>query len=308
MRGWLVTISQVISRASPTLRRRQLAETLLKLRQDASLSARDAAASLGCSEGKIRYLEAPRSRRPAQRDVADLLDLYASHGAFISEGRRDEILQMAREARMRGWWQSYADVLTEEYRTFIGLEAAAEEILAAHPLTIPGLLQTPAYMEAVVTAAASAAGRVITPAELRRRTEVRERRQDVLTRAKCPARFHTVIDEAVLHRRIGDGLGQFLVARRPPVIVVGPVASDGRQPSSERRRVPQRAQSADGRQEHVLRQIIRLVGGNAGQQNPMHHPCIPLVEQAEGGAVAVASGIDELCVLERLGHRIDNDN
>ena len=56
------------------------------------------------------------------RDVRDMLSVYG-----VSGPPAEELVQVAREARQKGWWHLYGTVLTGAY---VGLEAAASEIQA----------------------------------------------------------------------------------------------------------------------------------------------------------------------------------
>lgn len=74
-----------------------------------------------------------------------LLDTYG-----VTEGReRDLLLSLARESRERGWWQQYGEVVPEWFATYVGLEAEAATISTYRAETVPGLLQTQRYAEAL---------------------------------------------------------------------------------------------------------------------------------------------------------------
>jgi len=107
----------------------------------------------------------------------------------------DTLLQVAREARQKGWWQLYGDVLTSAY---VGLEAAADEIRAYEALVVPGLFQTEEYARAMIRAARPDDDE----AEIDRRVRVRNSRQSLLTQDD-PIRVWVVLDEAVLRRPVG---------------------------------------------------------------------------------------------------------
>lgn len=108
----------------------------------------------------------------------------------------EELVQVAREARQKGWWHLYGTVLTGAY---VGLEAAAAAIRAYEAQLVPGLLQTSDYARAVIRAARPD----ITIEELERRIHVRKIRQSLL-RQDDPIDFWAVLDEAVFHRIVGD--------------------------------------------------------------------------------------------------------
>lgn len=77
-------------------------------------------------------------------------------------------------------------------------EAEASAIRTFTTQTIPGLLQTPEYAEAIFQG-----GRYVSPEEIRRRVEFRVARREILTRFR-PVQLRAVIDEAALLRQIGD--------------------------------------------------------------------------------------------------------
>ncbi len=105
---------------------------------------------------------------------------------------------LARRANARGWWHHYGDVLPAWFRAFVGLEEAASLIRAYEPQAVPGLLQTADYARALTRAGFPAAP----AAEVERRVALRLARQALLTRPDAP-HLWAVVDEAVLHRRVG---------------------------------------------------------------------------------------------------------
>jgi transcriptional regulator with XRE-family HTH domain len=174
---------------SPTVRRRRLAGELRRLRDQAKLTIEDVAEKLECSSSKISRMETGHvGVNP--RDARELLRLYG-----VSDDRLDALVQLAREARRKGWWDSYSEVFTG---AFVGLEAEASSLRAYQALLVPGLLQTEDYMRAVIRAARPDA----TVAEVEMRVKARLARQRLLTEAE-PPRYWAVIDEAVLCRPVG---------------------------------------------------------------------------------------------------------
>jgi hypothetical protein len=73
-------------------------------------------------------------------DIRDLIRIYEIAGAD-----REEIERLAVRRRVRPWWREDGDIFDNE---FFGCENDATSIRAYMPLVLPGLLQTPAYMEA----------------------------------------------------------------------------------------------------------------------------------------------------------------
>ena len=108
-------------------------------------------------------------------------------------------MALARDANNPGWWHRFGDVLPSWFHSYLGLEAAAQLIRTYELQFVPGLLQTPEYVRAVVQL-----GRGLIPAEeVERRVALRVTRQEVLHRTPSPVRLWAVVDEAVLRRPIG---------------------------------------------------------------------------------------------------------
>jgi hypothetical protein len=178
---------------SPSARSRRLAAELLRLREISELSREQVAERLGWSVSKLWRVETARSRAH-HGDVADILDVYEVAGE-----RREALTKLAREARRRGWWHSYADVLADGFEVYVDLEADASAIRTYESQLVPGLLQTIDYAHAVLTAAWVA----IEPQEIDRRVAVRIRRQELATARARPFQLWAILDEAVLRRVVG---------------------------------------------------------------------------------------------------------
>ena len=104
------------------------------------------------------------------------------------------MITLAREARQRGWWEEYRDVLGGTLPEF---EAEASRILSYKSLLLPGLLQTADYARAIFRG-----GQVVDEAALDRRVEARLTRQRILDQPN-PPQMWTIIDEAALLKHIG---------------------------------------------------------------------------------------------------------
>jgi hypothetical protein len=118
-----------------------------------------------------------------------MLELYGIRG-----DQQDELLQLARQARVKGWWHAHGDVAG----TFVSLEAAASSIHSYEALVVPGLLQTEEYARAVI--------RMVLPDapadEIEKKVTFRMERQSHLL-LDDPPELWMVLDEAVLRRPIG---------------------------------------------------------------------------------------------------------
>ncbi|MFC7648662.1 DUF5753 domain-containing protein [Streptosporangium lutulentum] len=124
-----------------------------------------------------------------------MLQLYG-----LREGAKYEALvQLAKQARERGWWHAYSDVIPQWFQVYVGLEAEASSLRNYEPELVHGLLQTEDYARAVYQAA-----RVMdAPDEIERHVSLRMARQDVITRSEQPMHFWAIMNEAALRRRVG---------------------------------------------------------------------------------------------------------
>jgi transcriptional regulator with XRE-family HTH domain len=181
-------------RPSPTVRRRRLRYELRRLRDERSLTIEQVQEASG---GDIkapsisRWENGERSVRPT--DLRLLLDIYQVDGE-----RREALLTLARQAKERGWWQSYASAIPEWFQVYVGLEAEASTIRVNEAELVDGLLQTPEYYRAFLGAAPAAAA----DAEAERKIEVRLARQERLT-GEDPPEYWAVLNEAVIRRVVG---------------------------------------------------------------------------------------------------------
>src|SRR5689334_14272372 len=178
-----------MSRPSPTVRRRRIAAELKRLREERGLTLDHAARELGVARSTMSRIEnAQVSVRPG--DVRTLLELYGLEPDDVAA-----LVQVARDARQRGWWQAYSDVLPGWFEVYVGLEQAASEISTFETSLVPGLLQTADYARAVIQAELPDAS----PNEVDRRTELRMKRQNNESRPD----LWVVLDEAVIRRVVG---------------------------------------------------------------------------------------------------------
>jgi len=176
-----------------TVAKRRLSRRLTELRKATSYTANHICDVLNWGRGKVGRFEANQWKRPEMSDIRDLLRLYGVEGA-----EREELEELAVRARARPWWRDYPDIFENE---FPGFENDAVRIRVFMPLVLPGLLQTPAYVEAVTRAGARP------PAWRRRGLEARLRRQEKLDRTDGTApKLVAVITEASLMYRWGSPL------------------------------------------------------------------------------------------------------
>jgi transcriptional regulator with XRE-family HTH domain len=182
-------------RPSPTVRRRRLRYELRRLRDEHHLTIEQVQDRSG---GDIkapsisRWESGERSVRPT--DLRLLLDIYQVHGE-----RREALLTLARQAKERGWWQSYGSAIPQWFQVYVGLEAEASSVRVYEAELVHGLLQTADYYRAFLRAAPAAAA---DDNEADRKIEVRLARQARLT-AEDPPEYWAVLNEAVIRRVVG---------------------------------------------------------------------------------------------------------
>jgi transcriptional regulator with XRE-family HTH domain len=175
------------------IKRRRLAATLRRLREDAGRTLDEVSDQMGLAQSTMSRIETARAgARPAI--VRGLLTLYGVHG-----DEAEVIVQIAKDATRHGWWYSYRDVIPDWLQTFVGFEAEASLIQTYEPQLVPDLLQTEEYARAIL----GAAWRKLPPAEVDRRVQARLNRQEILTRRR-PPEFHVVLSEAVLRCQVGS--------------------------------------------------------------------------------------------------------
>lgn len=176
---------------SPSLRLRRLASELRRSRLEAKLTVAQVAKELKWSSAKVSKMETTESKRIKPSDLDRLMDLYR----IEDPDTRKAMQALARDARERGWWSKYKEVFGD--RALPDFEAEASVLRTFEASTVPGLLQTPEYAEAIFKG-----GRYIGQDEVRRRVEFRMARQNILTKYP-PTQLRTVIDEAALRRMVG---------------------------------------------------------------------------------------------------------
>ncbi len=180
---------------SPTVRRRRLAAELRGIRESKGESGDAVAAALHWSPSKISRYERAKTGLPPS-EVERLLDYYE-----ITGPRRELLLALARDASQKGWWEDYGDSLSPDYQQFIGLEDEASAIAVWQFDVVPGLLQSEAYARSIISTYRQI--EPVTPGMIDRLVKVRMRRQQIVNR-ESGLDLSVVIDESVLHRRVGD--------------------------------------------------------------------------------------------------------
>ena len=176
----------------PTTRRRQLGAGLRRLRERAELTLDDAGSRVGISKATVSRYETKEGS--VKWPLVDALCRQYN----ASEQEREALVELAKSARVQGWWKSMNDSIPEWLNLLLTLEdeATSEDHFSA--VYVPGLLQTRAYAEAVHHASEMR----VSAEQIEHDVDVRMKRQEVLERPH-PPHVWAVLDEAVIRRVVG---------------------------------------------------------------------------------------------------------
>ncbi|MEV4251540.1 helix-turn-helix transcriptional regulator [Spirillospora sp. NPDC049652] len=180
--------------SSPTVRRRRLAAELKALRLSKGMTGVEASRRMEADPSWISRIESGR-RGIKTRDLRLLLDVYEVEDEEYREG----LLDLARQAKQRGWWHTYTDVIPDDFQDYVGLEAEADSLRVYQAELVPGLLQTSDYHRALLQIPPSKPSED----EIERRVQLRLARQQRLTAEDRRLDLWVVLNEAVLRRVIG---------------------------------------------------------------------------------------------------------
>ncbi|GGZ22641.1 helix-turn-helix domain-containing protein [Streptomyces poonensis] len=177
---------------SPTARRRRLSIELKKLRERSSLTCAQVGEALDWSGSKVNRMETG-SGRVQPSDVDALCRFYET-----SDELREFLKSLARQAKVRGWWQQHGAAVPEWFNIYIGLEQDASTLRQYQCEVLPGLMQTEAYASELHKAGGHMAAK-----DIDRAVRVRMERQAMLTRADAPDAWF-IVHESALRNVIGD--------------------------------------------------------------------------------------------------------
>lgn len=154
---------------------------LRRARSAAGLSQEDLGRTINYSGSQVSAVET--GQRPPTRDYLVAVDATLRTGGLFE--------------RLLGGLVSL-DQAPVWFRDWLIIEREATLIRWFEPLIVPGLLQTEAYAQAVITGSG-----VVDPAEMEKRVVTRMERQRVLT-SPTPPVLIALLDEGVIRREIGD--------------------------------------------------------------------------------------------------------
>jgi transcriptional regulator with XRE-family HTH domain len=183
----------VAERSAPGIRRRQLAIRLTELRKTRRMTHDEVAEWTGMSQAVISKIENAR-QRIQKRHILLLAQCYN-----VTAPQLDTLLRMAMESNQRGLLVAHGDTAPDFARQYFELEQYAAELWVYEPAVVFGLVQTTPYITALTAREQPTAS----TEELARSVSLRQARQSVLS-TSTPPQLRLVLDEAVLHRSVGD--------------------------------------------------------------------------------------------------------
>ncbi|MGW1324437.1 helix-turn-helix domain-containing protein [Streptomyces antibioticus] len=131
----------------PTVRSRRLGAALKRYRLAARLDQPHAAEVIAAHQTRVSRIETGHViARPIE--IRAMLKAYGVEDSEV----REKLEALAKQSKRRGWWLEHAAHLRPDYLDHIALEDDATYIREWQPVLVPGLLQTPAYAEAVISA------------------------------------------------------------------------------------------------------------------------------------------------------------
>ncbi|WP_454195820.1 helix-turn-helix domain-containing protein [Nocardia sp. Marseille-Q1738] len=184
-----------MSETGSTLPRRQLGRYLLEWRTRAGLTQVKAAELLEIGASSVQRLETGQNSRIKSRDIRAACDLYG-----VPKDLTEALIGLAKQANVKNWWHQYGDLIPKTFDFYVGLEAAAVKLVSYQPDLIPGLLQTADYDRAL----APLAWPDETPEQWEQRVQIKQQRQNIVTRKAQPVTLDVVIGEAALRRVAGN--------------------------------------------------------------------------------------------------------
>ena len=177
----------------PTVRSRRLGAELRAYRLAAKMDQPRVADVIAASQTRVSRIETGHvTARPIE--IRAMLDAFGVADLEV----RKKLEDLSRASYRRGWWLEHAAHLRPDYLDHISLEDDATYIREWQPVVIPGLLQTPAYTEAVITASPT----FVAPERVEQLIAVRGTRQAKI--APGAANYTAIVWEPVVVHALVD--------------------------------------------------------------------------------------------------------
>ncbi|MFE3181811.1 helix-turn-helix domain-containing protein [Streptomyces violascens] len=183
----------------PVLQRRRLRDRLRKLRESCDFTQKAVAEAMDWSPSKVIRIESGNVGISVT-DLRILLQHYGVTDRLVV----DELVAIARAAKMRPWWEKYKNNLSPAFLAYLSYEGHASILRHFSPFRVPGLLQTEEYMYEVFESnrVADRSGR-ISESDISLRAELRIERQERLLGGGGPE-LNFILDESVIRRPVNS--------------------------------------------------------------------------------------------------------
>src|SRR5256885_4093000 len=132
---------------TPVTQQRRLRAELKRAREQSGMTQKEVAEALDWSPSKVIRIETGA----VIISTSDLMALLPHYGV-TDRKRIDTLVEVARASRKQAWWDDYRPYYDQQFLTFLGYEASTIRMRAFQALLVPGLLQTPAYTNAIMRA------------------------------------------------------------------------------------------------------------------------------------------------------------
>lgn len=183
---------------SPAVARRRVRLALREAREALNFTQGQVAEAMEWSLSKVMRIESGE----VSISTNDLRPLLA-HLHITEPVRVEQLIQLAKASKRRQeWWDQprYREHLTPAMRQLIQFELEATTIRYYSVSVLPGPLQTPAYAGAIL----NAWHQDLPPEDVELRQDARMRRRAQLFNRPAPPVIHALLDESLLHRRVGS--------------------------------------------------------------------------------------------------------
>ncbi|MFJ8746846.1 helix-turn-helix domain-containing protein [Embleya sp. NPDC127516] len=177
----------------PTRLRVALGKRMRTLREQSSVTAKQAAAVIDGSVPKISRIETGKSALK-RIEIEALLRTYGADDEMITD-----TLILMEEAKKPDWWEDEASVVPIGLGQLFNSESSAKTLRTVSSTIVFGMLQTESYARAIFDAHCPDDSEDVKA----RRVKLRLRRQDLLNRDD-PPQLTALIDEAALRREVGS--------------------------------------------------------------------------------------------------------
>lgn len=179
----------------PFLIRRFLGRELAQLRENAHVTQDSAGKQIQRSRAHIIRMENEGSVIWRRLEVEALLRLYQADDDTTA-WMVSVTDQLNNNTLGTSWWHDYTEEgLPAWFELFVRFEDSAKSVREYQPELMPGIMQTQAYAEMIMS------NELTDPETIRHRVQVRMKRQALLTKDNAP-RVEVILNEAALHRLI----------------------------------------------------------------------------------------------------------